>query len=125
MQFTLKNGKVLWAAALLAIPSVANAQDNASNVANADAVVANDALADPALSDPLAPDLGAANGIDTTAMPTDDTLANDMVLANTVEPERDDNDFPWGLLGLLGLAGLMGRKKRDIHVDARTDRRDA
>ena len=125
MQFTLKNGKVLWAAALLAIPSVAIAQDNASNVANADAVVANDALADPALSDPMAPDLGAANGIDTTAMPTDDTLANDMALANTVEPERDDNDFPWGLLGLLGLAGLMGRKKRDIHVDARTDRRDA
>ena len=125
MQFTLKNGKVLWAAALLAIPSVAIAQDNASNVANPDAVVANDALADPALSDPMATDLGAANGIDTTAMPTDDTLANDMALANTVEPERDDNDFPWGLLGLLGLAGLMGRKKRDIHVDARTDRRDA
>jgi MYXO-CTERM domain-containing protein len=35
--------------------------------------------------------------------------------------EREDNDFPWGLLGLLGLAGLLGRKKRDndIHVDAR------
>ncbi len=70
----------------------------------------------------MAPDLGAANGIDTTAMPTDDTLANDMALANTVEPERDDKDFPWGLLGLLGLAGLMGRKKKDdIHVDARRD----
>lgn len=35
--------------------------------------------------------------------------------------EREDNDFPWGLLGLLGLAGLLGRKKKDadIHVDAR------
>lgn len=39
--------------------------------------------------------------------------------------EREDNDFPWGLLGLLGLAGLLGRKKRDadIHVDARRDTR--
>jgi len=123
---TLRNGRVLWAAALLAIPSLASAQDNASStVTNADAIVANDAMADPALSDPMATDMGAANGMGTTAMPMDDTLANDMALANTVEPERDDKDFPWGLLGLLGLAGLMGRKKDDIHVDARTDRRDA
>ena len=39
--------------------------------------------------------------------------------------EEHDRDFPWGLLGLLGLAGLLGRKKKDdIHVDARHDRRD-
>jgi len=115
MILTLRNGRVLWAAALLAIPSVASAQDNASSsVANADAMVTNEALADPALSDPMT--------TDTTAMPTDETLANDMALAETVEPERDDTDFPWGLLGLLGLAGLMGRKKKDdIHVDARRD----
>lgn len=39
--------------------------------------------------------------------------------------QREDNDFPWGLLGLLGLAGLLGRKKResDIHVDARHNNR--
>lgn len=30
-----------------------------------------------------------------------------------MQEERDDFDFPWGLLGLLGLAGLMGRKKDD------------
>lgn len=30
---------------------------------------------------------------------------------------REDNDFPWGLLGLLGLAGLLGRKRRVDHVD--------
>lgn len=37
--------------------------------------------------------------------------------------EREDDDFPWGLLGLLGLAGLLGlkRKDNDIHVDARRD----
>ena len=42
-----------------------------------------------------------------------------------VQTEREDNDFPWGLLGLLGLAGLLGRKKaeRDIHVDNRRDAR--
>ena len=27
--------------------------------------------------------------------------------------EREDRDFPWGLLGLLGLAGLLGRKRDD------------
>ena len=43
-----------------------------------------------------------------------------------VQTEEEDNDFPWGLLGLLGLAGLMGGRKkseRDIHVDARHDKR--
>lgn len=40
------------------------------------------------------------------------------------EREREDRDFPWGLLGLLGLAGLLGRKRKDndVHVDARRDR---
>jgi MYXO-CTERM domain-containing protein len=44
---------------------------------------------------------------------------------DTRTTEREDNDFPWGLLGLLGLAGLLGRKKRDadIHVDARHNTR--
>jgi len=125
MLITLKHGRVICAAALLAIPSIAISQDNTSNVANADAAVANSTLADPSLNDPMATDMGAANGMGTTAMPMDETLANDMALADTVEPEKDDKDFPWGLLGLLGLAGLMGRKKGDIHVDARTDRRDA
>ncbi|HXG99323.1 MAG TPA: WGxxGxxG-CTERM domain-containing protein [Sphingomicrobium sp.] len=123
MHFTLKNGKLLWAAALLAVPGMVMAQDNAmNNVANADASVANDSMADPALSDPALSD----PAMTTTTAPMDDTMANDMALADSVEPERDDKDFPWGLLGLLGLAGLMGRKKDgDIHVDARTDRRDA
>ncbi len=29
---------------------------------------------------------------------------------------RDDDGFPWGLLGLLGLAGLAGLKRRDHEV---------
>jgi hypothetical protein len=43
---------------------------------------------------------------------------------STSDNERDD-DFPIGLLGLAGLAGLLGlkRKERDIHVDARHDKR--
>jgi len=42
-----------------------------------------------------------------------------------VQTEEEDRGFPWGLLGLLGLAGLMGgrKKERDIHVDARHDKR--
>ena len=31
----------------------------------------------------------------------------------TEAPEREDDDFPWGLLGLAGLAGLLGLKRRD------------
>lgn len=31
--------------------------------------------------------------------------------------QRDDDDFPWGLLGLLGLAGLLGLKRRDHDRD--------
>ena len=43
-------------------------------------------------------------------------------------PDRENrHDFPWGLLGLLGLGGLLGLKRRDdvrdVHVDARRDRR--
>ncbi|WP_375427919.1 WGxxGxxG family protein [uncultured Sphingomonas sp.] len=39
------------------------------------------------------------------------------------DTERDDDRFPWGLLGLLGLAGLIPRK-RQVHVDVdkRTNR---
>ena len=29
---------------------------------------------------------------------------------------RNDNDFPWGLLGLLGLGGLAGLRRRDHEV---------
>lgn len=122
MQFALKKGRMLCAAALLALPSVALAQDNAANVA-AETAVANGASAttDPALNDSMAADTATVDGFNTTA-PMDNGAAEDLALANTVEPERDDDDFPWGLLGLLGLAGLLGRKKDgDIHVDARRD----
>ena len=121
MPSNLKTGALLWAAALVAIPGVAGAQDN---VTTANTTVANETLADPTLADPALTDLNATNGTDMTAVPVTDTAADDLALANTVEPEREDRDFPWGLLGLLGLAGLMGRKKRDVYVDNRTDRRD-
>jgi MYXO-CTERM domain-containing protein len=41
------------------------------------------------------------------------TMAPTMQQANQT---RNDNDFPWGLLGLLGLAGLAGLKRRDHEV---------
>jgi MYXO-CTERM domain-containing protein len=34
---------------------------------------------------------------------------------------RDDDGFPWGLLGLLGLGGLAGLRRRD-HDGRRVDR---
>jgi len=34
---------------------------------------------------------------------------------------RDDDSFPWGLLGLLGLAGLAGLRRRD-HAERRDER---
>ena len=119
MQSNLNMGKLLWAAALLAIPGVATAQDN---VSTANSAVTNETLADPTLADPALTDLNTTN--DMTALPVTDTASDDLALANTVEPEREDKDFPWGLLGLLGLAGLMGRKKNDVYVENRTDRRD-
>lgn len=41
----------------------------------------------------------------------------------TTTPIREDNEFPWGLLGLLGLAGLIPRKQQ--HTTAHTDRATA
>ncbi len=109
MKFISNHARLLCAAALLALPAASLAQDNANTAVAVDTVATNDSMADPAL--------GTADGFN-------DTVANDLALANTVEPERDDDDdFPWGLLGLLGLAGLLGRKRADdIHVDARTRR---
>ena len=60
------------------------------------------------------------------AMTTTDPMMNDPMMGNTTEPQDEDNDFPWGLLGLLGLAGLLGMKRKDdgdVHVDARRDTR--
>ncbi len=110
---------MLWAAALLATPTIGHAQNNTFD----GAVVNSTANTNPGLNEVVT---SLDDGVDTTGMSTDDTVANDMALANTVQPERDDKDFPLGLLGLLGLAGLLGRKnnKNDIHVDAR-NRRDA
>ena len=54
------------------------------------------------------------------------TTTPDMTTTTTTVPvEREDRDFPWGLLGLLGLAGLIQRKQKqpDVVVDARRDTR--
>ena len=120
MKSNSKSARLLWAAALLTIPSVATAQDN---VTASSTPVANETLTDPAITD-LGNDLGTASNTEEMALPVDNALANDVALAQAVPPE-EDKDFPWGLLGLLGLAGLLGRKKHDdVYVDNRTDRRD-
>ena len=126
MRILAKNGRVLLAAALSTVPGVTYAQDNVSTAANASTAASGNTATDPTLTDPVTTTTatGTANGLNTGA-PMDDTLANDMALANTVQPEREeDNDFPWGLLGLAGLAGLLGRKRDDRHVNSQAGRRD-
>ena len=66
----------------------------------------------------------ATLGLATLAPPAFAQNAGDGVESDTTRyttVEKEDNEFPWGLLGLLGLAGLLGlkRKDADIHVDAR------
>ena len=101
MNFIFQPGKLLIVAAgIVMLPAVANAQDNtlqANTVTVGNVIEANDAAT-----------------YDTTT-------------TTTTKDRDDDNDFPWGLLGLAGLAGLLGLKRhddaRDIHVDARRDKR--
>lgn len=115
MKFTLGHRKLLCAAACLALPGAALAQDNAGNAINSATVAATNATAGPAPTAPMAADTGAADPFNTTA-PIEGRLAN------SIDPERDDRDIPWGLLGLAGLAGLLGRKRNnDVHVDTRRD----
>jgi hypothetical protein len=59
----------------------------------------------------------------TTSAANAQTDANNTVDTSYGEPrEREDDSFPWGLLGLLGLAGLIPRKKApDVHIDNRSN----
>jgi len=101
--------RVLLAASLVALSSATLAQDNSAAGSTVVSTTAGTDTIDPTLN-------GSAS-----------TTGTDPLLNETPAPVRedDDNDFPWGLLGLLGLAGLLGRKKKDdIHVDARNDRRN-
>ena len=45
-----------------------------------------------------------------------DPAATDNADTTVVAQDRDDHDFPWGLLGLLGLGGLAGLRRRDHEV---------
>ena len=57
----------------------------------------------------------------TSALAQDTATTVDPTMAQPVDRDDDDRDFPWGLLGLLGLAGLLGRKRdNDVNVH-RTD----
>lgn len=69
--------------------------------------------------------IAAAAALTLTTVPAVAQTGND---ANTVDTSygnpqpREDDDFPWGLLGLLGLAGLIPRKKpADVHIDNRSN----
>jgi hypothetical protein len=80
------------------------------------------------------PGAGTMNNLDSDATvatgPTNGLTAGPGAAPATTQPgavdtaygeptQRENNRFPWGLLGLLGLAGLLGRK-RD-RTDNRSD----
>ncbi len=139
MMKNLKLPLVVGAALLAIAPASAIAQSNTTGDTSADTSVTNSTLNGTEVVDPLATNVGTttadplatnsggsldtsgtgAGAAGTTVAPVDplatDPLANDMALAQNVQPQEEDNDFPWGLLGLLGLAGLLGRKKNDHH----------
>ncbi len=106
MTFRLKTRHALLAAALITAPGVALAQNDVDAQANQVAAEAQDLTQ-------------ASNDLATTL----DQQAADGAIADGEDRDRDDDDFPWGLLGLIGLAGLLGMKRRDDD-HKRVDRTD-
>jgi hypothetical protein len=107
----VKTGRVLFAfAALATLSAPAIAKDDLADRANKLAEQANDvqaqagALANEAIEAKADRDADR----DGTVVTRDGTV---------VDRDRDDNDFPWGILGLLGLAGLLGLRRPVHRVD--------
>ena len=114
MNFKLKTKHALLAAALLAAPGVAFADNDVADQANKVTAEAQDLQQ-------------ASNNL---AMTVDQQSAGDNVRAADNDGDRshsdgDDHDgFPWGLLGLLGVAGLFGLKRREDDHHHHVDHRD-
>lgn len=109
---------LMFAAAIIATPAIA--QDNlvAGNTSAADAgTLANNdaAFTTVAPLNGMTADPGAA------PMTTDTAMADPSYGEAAADGDEDDR-FPWGLLGLVGLAGLLGRRRRDDSSDDRTPR---
>lgn len=103
------------AAALALSPVPAFAQEDVADRAKELAEQANDVQEE---ARALANDAANAEAEDDLARNGDGLNATD-----GVDGDRDDDGFPWGLLGLLGLAGLLGLKKPDRPgVDVRNGR---
>ena len=64
----------------------------------------------------LAALLTAGTGAHAFAQQQQPGTATQAPTSQQTNQSRNDNDFPWGLLGLLGLAGLAGLKRRDHEV---------
>jgi hypothetical protein len=112
--------------AALLIPAPAVAQNNAASTA--DTVGAAGAPPESAAAAGV-PGTGTANNLDsdltTATAPVNGLTAGPGAAPETTAPgavdlaygeparERDNDRFPWGLLGLAGLAGLLGRKRKD------------
>ena len=113
MTMITKKQALLAAAAIIAVPGVAVAQNQVEAQANKVAAEAQDLQQ-------------ATNTLSATVANTaDDATREDGDHDGDRRNDRDHDDDDggkWGLLGLLGLAGLLGLKRRDDHVHV--DRRD-
>ena len=107
---TITTKQACIAAALLAMPVSASAQNQVADQANAVAEQAREL---------------EQETNDLTNVVAEERQLTDDATTGTTRDEDDDDDFPWGLLGLLGLGGLLGLKRRDdrrdVHVDTRRD----
>lgn len=110
----------LLAAAALALPGAALAQNDVTDQANQVAESAEELQQEAnKLNDAVTEDAALAEAT------ANDTLDGDL---NDRVGDRDDDgdEGKWGLLGLLGLAGLLGMKRRDndvhVHRDTTVDR---
>jgi MYXO-CTERM domain-containing protein len=109
---------IMLAALSLVVPAAAQQTDPATAPGNTVDLNAADNATGNAPMNGLATDPAMAPGATTT----DPAMAP---VPTTSDPgyrtaPREDDDFPWGLLGLLGLAGLLGRRRRD-DTDVRRD----
>ncbi|GGK19086.1 hypothetical protein GCM10008955_10650 [Deinococcus malanensis] len=110
--------KLTLALSLIVLPLSATAQTDATPLTE------NDTVTTPAESDTIPGNEGGEltdpdaieNDAVTTAAEDDGIAGNEVdtpVDGAIVESvDRDDADFPWGLLGLLGLTRLAGRRRR-------------
>jgi hypothetical protein len=101
---------ILAATVLLAAPAAAQETGNAAATNDATVTASPELGTTNNLDSDAAIATGTTNGL--TAGPGAAPMTAEPIDPSYAQPDRprDDDRFPWGLLGLLGLAGLIPRK---------------